>query len=152
MTDFSTYLLGFDTKQTRSRYMHSMFGFQYQPLGKYIHEQLSPEISDTITPHGWIIEITPENINPVNPELLKEGLLTFFEVFESILALTPHMSRSQPVQEPLRSLLINTRSDWKPTVNDLKTLNQDMLTSIAGGIFICEKAIRKGNTVCVGVG
>lgn len=121
-------------------------------LGKYIHERLSQNVRELISNGQWFVELTPESVIPIKPEVLKEALFDFFEVFEKVVYLPLDVTRTEPLDDKRKLLLQDEFRTSEPTVEDMRKLLNRMFTNIAGGVFICEKAIRKGHTVCVTVG
>lgn len=121
-------------------------------LGKYVHERLSPDVRQLIRNGQWFVELTPETIKPIKPEVLKEALFDFFEVFEKAVYMPLDVIGNEPLDEKRKLMLQDEFRAHEPTLDDLRRLLNRMFTNIAGGVFICEKAIRKGHTVCVTVG
>ncbi len=121
-------------------------------LGESIRAQLSPESGQVINSCGWLVELTPETIKPVKPATLKDALFEFWTIFEDLVGINWEVPATQTVDEPLRSLLLDDHGNPAPTVKELRSLHQRMFANMAGGVFICEKAIKNSNTVCVVVG
>lgn len=121
-------------------------------LGAHIHERLPKEAHKMLYNGEWLSELTSNTIKPLKPEALKEALFAFFEVFEELVYVHWEADSNEPVNERIRPLLSDEFRTREPIVDDLRKLLNRMFTNIAGGVFICEKAIRKGHTVCVTVG
>ncbi|MEM8486185.1 MAG: hypothetical protein AAF564_11595 [Bacteroidota bacterium] len=121
-------------------------------LGEYIHARLSPAMAQAIMDCGWLVELTPKTIKSIDPEILKNALFEYWSIFDELIAVDWDIPSTQAIEEPLRTLLLDDHGNPSPTVEELRALHQNMFTNMAGGVFICEKAIRQSNTVCVVLG